>query len=256
MNADFFATMLILAVLVTGLVWALDALVWAPRRRAAYGDDAREPVAVDYARSFFPLLLVILLLRAFVGEPFRIPSGSMLPTLEIGDFILVNKYAYGLRLPVLNHKIVEVGAPRRGDVAVFRYPADTRTDFIKRVVGVPGDHIEYRGKRLFINGEEMPQELLGPYGAYPVQVVERRAERIGETPHELLIMPGRDYPDLEFYVPEGQYFVMGDNRDNSNDSREWGMVPEDHLVGRAVLVWMSWAPGRGPVWNRFGTRIN
>ncbi len=253
MHFDF-ATALVIAALVTGVIWLLDVLWWRKRRDLAAG--AREPVIVDYARSFFPLIVLVLVLRSFLGEPFRIPSGSMQPTLEIGDFILVNKFAYGLRLPVTHWKFMDIGAPRRGDVAVFRYPLDTRVDFIKRVVGLPGDHIVYRDKQLYINGELVPQSVLGAYGAFPLSVIQRREEVIGEVPHELLVMPGRDTPELEFYVPEGRYFVMGDNRDNSNDSREWGMVPEDNLVGRAVVVWMSWAPGRGPVWSRFGTRIN
>lgn len=257
MHFDF-AAALVLGALVTGLVWGLDALLWAPRRRAAAGDDGRvrEPVVVDYARSFFPLILVVLVLRSFIGEPFRIPSGSMLPTLLVGDFILVNKFAYGLRLPVVDTKIMDVGAPARGDVIVFRYPEEPRVDFIKRVVGLPGDHVVYRDKQLFINGEAVPQEDAGPYGSYPVEALQRRRERLGGVEHELLVMPGRQAGELEFSVPEGEYFVMGDNRDNSNDSREWGTVPEGNLVGRAFLVWMSWAPGDGPLWRRFGTRIH
>lgn len=249
-----FATALVVAAAITGTIWLIEVLWWRKRRDPAVG--AEEPVIVDYARSFFPLIILVLVLRSFLGEPFRIPSGSMQPTLEIGDFILVNKFAYGLRLPVTNFKFLEIGVPQRGDVAVFKYPLDTRVDFIKRIIGVPGDHIVYRDKQLYINGELAPQSVQGPYGAFPVSVIERREELIRDVPHELLVMPGRDTPELEFYVPEGRYFVMGDNRDNSNDSREWGMVPEENLVGRAVAVWMSWAPGRGPVWNRFGTRIN
>lgn len=253
---DFdFALVLVLLAAVTGVIWLLDATRWAPRRRARLGDDAPLPVAVDYARSFFPLILLVLVLRSFVGEPFRIPSGSMLPTLEVGDFIFVNKAAYGLRLPVVNHRILATGRPARGDVVVFRYPPDPSVDFIKRVVGLPGDLVQYRDKRLFINGTEVSQEALGAYAAFPVQLVERRLEFLGESGHEMLVMPSRVTPDLEFRVPEGQYFVMGDNRDNSNDSREWGMVPEENLVGRAVVVWMNWTPGRGPVWSRIGTRI-
>lgn len=253
---DFdFALVLVLLAVVTGVIWLLDVVRWAPRRRARLGDDAPLPVVVDYARSFFPLILLVLVLRSFVGEPFRIPSGSMLPTLEVGDFIFVNKAAYGLRLPVVNYRIFATGTPERGDVAVFRYPPDPSVDFIKRVIGLPGDLVQYRNKRLYINGEEVPQDSLGAYAEYPVQLVERRLEILGGEGHEMLVMPGRNSPDLEFRVPEGQYFVMGDNRDNSNDSREWGMVPEENLVGRAVMVWMSWAPERGPVWSRIGTRI-
>jgi signal peptidase I len=256
MHFDF-ATILLIAAVVTGLIWGLDAWLWAPKRRAATEPERqREPVIVDYARSFFPLIVIVLVLRSFLGEPFRIPSGSMMPTLEIGDFILVNKYSYGIRLPVVNRKIVEIGAPQRGDVAVFRYPEDPRIDFIKRVVGLPGDHVVYHDRQLFINGEPVPQSFVGPYGSYPLHAYQRFSERLGEHEHQLLVMPGRESAPLEFHVPPGRYFVMGDNRDNSNDSRDWGMVPDENLVGRAVLVWMSWAPGRGPVWSRIGTRID
>lgn len=254
MHFDFSAA-LVIGALVTGLVWAFDALMFAPRRRLA-ATPAREPVVVDYARSFFPLIVGVLFLRSFVGEPFRIPSGSMVPTLLVGDFILVNKYAYGLRLPVVDTKILEVGAPERGDVVVFRYPQDPSVDFIKRVVGLPGDRIAYRDKQLFVNGEAVPQSHVGAYGDYPIQAVQLRRERLGDSEHALIVMPGRDAEPLEFSVPEGEYFVMGDNRDNSNDSREWGTVPEGNLVGRAVVVWMSWVPGEGPMWSRIGTWID
>lgn len=253
MHLDF-ATVLFIAALVTGVIWALDARIWAPRRRAAGVD--REPVVVDYARSFFPLIVIVLVLRSFIGEPFRIPSGSMLPTLAVGDFILVDKFSYGIRLPVINRKVIDVGAPERGEVAVFRYPLDPRVDFIKRIVGLPGDRIEYRDKQLFVNGEPVPQSFLGPFGAYPVHALQRHGETLGDNEYETLVMPGRERGPLEFVVPDGEYFVMGDNRDNSNDSRDWGTVPDANLVGRAVLVWMSWAPGEGPVWSRIGTRIN
>ena len=257
MHFDFSAA-LVLGALVTGVVWAADAWLFAPRRRAdAVGSEPREPVVVDYARSFFPLIVIVLVLRSFVGEPFRIPSGSMLPTLLVGDFILVNKFAYGLRLPVVDTKILDVGEPQRGDVIVFRYPEDPSVDFIKRVVGVPGDHVVYRDKQLFINGEPMPQSFVGPYGAYPVEAIQVRSETLGGDPHGILVMPGRgSSAALEFSVPAGEYFVMGDNRDNSNDSRGWGMVPEANLVGRAFLVWMSWVPGEGPLWSRLGTVIH
>lgn len=255
MHFDF-AMALVIAAAVTGLIWLLDAILWAPRRRAATDPDARrEPVLVDYARSFFPLIVIVLVLRSFLGEPFRIPSGSMMPTLMAGDFILVNKFTYGLRLPVVDTKILEVGSPERGDIVVFRFPRDPSVDFIKRVVGLPGDHVVYRDKRLYVNGDPVPQEVVGPYGRYGARDLEIRRESLNGTGHEVLVMQGRELPSLEFYVPEGEYFVMGDNRDNSNDSREWGTVPDRNLVGRAFLVWMSWEPGGGPVWDRFGTRI-
>ncbi|MEX0900194.1 MAG: signal peptidase I [Gammaproteobacteria bacterium] len=258
MHFDF-AAALVLGALITGVIWAVDAAFFAPRRReAAVGDlaHASDPVIVDYARSFFPLIVIVLVLRSFVGEPFRIPSGSMLPTLLVGDFILVNKFAYGLRLPVVDTKILDLGAPQRGDVVVFRYPQDPSVDFIKRVVGLPGDRVSYRDKQLFINGEAVPQAFTGPYGAYPVHAIQVRTETLSHDGHQVLVMPGRETEALEFSVPEGEYFVMGDNRDNSNDSREWGTVPERNLVGRAVVVWMSWVPGEGPLWSRLGTVIH
>lgn len=256
MHFDF-AAALVLGALITGVIWAVDVMFFAPRRReATIGEPVREPVIVDYARSFFPLIVIVLVLRSFVGEPFRIPSGSMLPTLLVGDFILVNKFAYGLRLPVVDTKILDLGAPQRGDVVVFRYPQDPSVDFIKRVVGLPGDRVVYRDKQLFINGEAVSQTFAGPYGAYPVHAIQVRTEQLADDGHQIIVMPGRETGPLEFSVPAGEYFVMGDNRDNSNDSREWGTVPERNLVGRAVVVWMSWVPNEGPMWSRLGTVIH
>ena len=273
MNLDF-PTLLVAATFITGILWALDAWWWAPRRRAsaaqleAGGAGAeqvqkalKESTVVEYAKSFFPVILAVLLLRSFLVEPFRIPSGSMMPTLLVGDFILVNKYAYGIRLPVLNTKVIGVGAPQRGDVAVFRYPMDTRTDYIKRVIGVPGDVVEYRGKVLYINGEEIPQEILGSYigsgSGLSASGASLRLEQLGEVSHQILVETRRPSLDGEFRVPEGHYFVMGDNRDNSNDSRFWGTVPEQNLVGRAFLIWMNWdSAGGGVAWDRIGDSIH
>ena len=198
----------------------------------------------------------MLVLRSFVAEPFRIPSASMTPTLEIGDFILVNKYAYGLRLPVLDHKVMELGSPERGDVVVFRYPPDTTQDYIKRVVGLPGDVVEYRDKRILVNGERLDIEFDALHTG-PEDVGAREGhERIGARDHRVMLKnwvpdaPGR------WEVPQGQYFVMGDNRDNSRDSRSWGLVPEGNLVGRASLIWMSWRPFASmPRWDRIGRSI-
>lgn len=254
MHFDF-AAALVAATFITGLIWAADVWYFAPRRKARDGEDAREPVIVDYSRSLFPVILIVLLLRSFLAEPFRIPSGSMMPTLMVGDFILVNKYEYGLRLPVLRSRVTEGRAPTRGEVAVFRYPEDERIDFVKRIIGLPGDEVAYREKRLYINGEPVPQEYAGTFDPYPAGVVERRTETMDGKEYEILVVPGDAGRALEFSVPEGQYFVLGDNRDNSRDSRSWGMVPEANLVGRAVLVWMSWRPGDGPEWGRIGTRI-
>jgi signal peptidase I len=272
MHLDF-PTLLVLATFITGLIWLLDALLWAPRRRAraqnAKVDGSspeqierlqREPIMVEYARSFFPIILLVLLLRSFVAEPFRIPSGSMMPTLLVGDFILVNKFSYGLRLPVLNAKIVDLGGPVRGDVAVFRYPKDPSVDYIKRVVGLPGDRVAYYEKTLFINGTAVLQEPLSTYigvgAGEHMSGASLRLEHLGEHAHNILVQPGAPGVEGEYIVPPGHYFVLGDNRDNSNDSRYWGAVQEEHLVGRAFIIWMNWDAANGGVgWDRIGNRI-
>ncbi|HEY8554833.1 MAG TPA: signal peptidase I [Burkholderiales bacterium] len=274
-----FSLILFVLVVATGLIWALDRWAWAEARvRAAKavvqagGSEeaarraAREPLYVEYARAFFPVILVVFVLRSFVVEPFRIPSGSMLPSLLVGDFILVNKFSYGIRLPIINTKILDLGSPERGDVAVFRFPRDESINYIKRVIGLPGDHIRYEGKRLYINGELVPQ---GQATAYTVQhngevlyEAARMTERLGNVEHAILISPTPDHSSREFVVPPGHYFVMGDNRDHSNDSRYWGFVPEENLVGKAFLIWFSWDSTTADPWfwqriafERIGTVI-
>ena len=264
MQLDF-PTILFILTVVTGGIWALDALLWAPKRRAA-GEGTREPVVVDYARSLFPVILIVLLLRSFLVEPFRIPSGSMMPTLLAGDFILVNKFAYGIRLPVINRKIIDLGDPQRGDVVVFRFPEDPSSDYIKRVIGLPGDRISYYDKMVYINGRPLEYRDDGIYhgtgAAMPMTGALIRYETIGEREHPILIQPRSPaygytcMPNGEFVVPEGQYFVMGDNRDRSNDSRFWCGVPDENLVGKAFLIWMHWDPaGEGLRWDRIGKRV-
>lgn len=246
MSFDF-PTLLVIAVFASGAIWLLDAWIWAPKR-AASGEGvlggrispAKEPVLVEYARSFFPIFLIVLLIRSFLIEPFRIPSGSMLPTLWVGDFIVVNKFIYGLRLPTTNTKIVPISAPKRGDIVVFHHPLE-RVDYIKRIIGVPGDKVVYENKRLTVNGEPVKYQALPERFVASGQASEVYEEELNETKHKILINPdwlqeGRGV----WIVPPGQYFVMGDNRDNSNDSRVWGMVPEDHLLGKAFAVWLSW----------------
>ncbi|MFA7095056.1 MAG: signal peptidase I [Gammaproteobacteria bacterium] len=269
MNLDF-PLILVLAALTTGVIWLLDVLLWAPRRRAAdtaaaakdspAGRTQKEPLIVEYSRSFFPIIMLVLVLRSFVVEPFRIPSGSMMPTLLIGDFILVNKFAYGLRLPVINTKIVDLGEPQRGDVVVFRYPKEPAIDYIKRVIGLPGDHVAYYDKMLYINGKPIQQEPVGIYtgvGSGEVMTgASLRLEELGAAEHRILVQPGTRGVEGEFVVPEGHYFVMGDNRDNSNDSRYWGPVPEENLVGKAFFIWLNWDSANGGVgWNRIGKQI-
>ncbi len=259
-----FALILVIATALSGCIWALDALWLRPRRLAAAGGNGTpslaavpEPVVVEYARSFFPILLAVLLIRSFLFEPFRIPSASMMPTLLVGDFIFVNKFTYGLRLPVLNTEILDLGEPRRGDVVVFRLPSEPSTNYIKRLVGLPGDSITYLNNQIFVNREPVPVSLTGPYmGAdQPGSVLGR--ERLGEHEHSVMFVPGRGSLEGTFIVPEGHYFMMGDNRDNSRDSRYdgVGMIPDDNIVGRAVRIWMNWDFPTMPRWGRIGQGI-
>ena len=243
-----FALILFLLLLASGAIWAVDSL-WLAKRRPA---GAKDPWWVEYGAGFFPVILVVFGLRSFVVEPFKIPSGSMIPTLLVGDFILVNKYTYGIRLPVINKKIIEVSQPQRGDVMVFRFPGDPSLDYIKRVVGLPGDHLRYSSdKRLFVNGQPVAERLIGDE---PGSLGSARLyhEKLGAAEH-LVRKEMRRYriePDREWTVPAGHYFMVGDNRDNSNDSRYWddpnilpalqGMVPDRNIVGKAFAVWMSW----------------
>lgn len=250
-----FETALVLATLITGVFWALERFYWRRRR----GEDEKPNWFVEFSRSFFPVILVVLLLRSFLFEPFRIPSSSMVPTLLKGDFILVNKFGYGLRLPAVHTLVLPVGEPERGDVAVFRYPPDPSKDFIKRVVGLPGDVITYRDKQLRINGHLVPLKPLGPYsgpGAPAYEPALAFEEVLGKHRHEILHVTDRGSLDLRAEVPPGHYFVMGDNRDNSADSRRWGFVPRDHLVGKAFLIWFSVSADQWrPRFGRFGDSI-
>lgn len=269
-----FSALLVLLTLASGIIWGLDAWVFAPGRKAASDatDEAEkvaepEPLLVDYARSFFPVFFIVLVLRSFIVEPFRIPSASMMPTLLIGDFILVNKYEYGIRLPVLNKKVIENKTPKRGDIAVFRYPEDPRIPFIKRVVALPGDKVAYFNKTLYVNGVADSQnydeiyEDDGPGNQMDGwQLLETRT---GDKIHRILHSQNRPSKTVEQIVPEGHYFVLGDNRDNSKDSRFWGFVPDEHLMGKAFYIWMNWSnsrwwyiPSWDVEWGRIGTSID
>ncbi|AFJ01595.1 Signal peptidase I [Methylophaga frappieri] len=251
-----FPAIMVLLVVITGLIWLVDKLVFARIRSA----DGKEPAVVEYARSFFPIILAVLVIRSFVAEPFRIPSGSMLPTLHVGDFILVNKFSYGLRLPVLNTKFFDSGSPERGDVIVFRFPEEPSIDYIKRVVGLPGDRIGYFNKKLYINRKPVDLEVASAVSVIDEQLepqMQVYEEKLTDTTHLIAIDPASGSAEGEMIVPEGHYFVLGDNRDRSNDSRRWGTVPEANLVGKAFVIWMSWDWEKGGIiWSRLGRSIN
>ena len=263
MDIDF-PLILVILVFGSGLIWLLDALLLAPGRRrivaelqgqfpewqqegssqaikyeARLADSAREPLLVEYAKSFFPVLLVVFVLRSFLVEPFQIPSSSMVPTLQVGDYILVNKYTYGIRLPVVRTKVLALNEPQRGDVMVFFPPHMNDTYFIKRVIGLPGDTVTYRNKRIFVNGREVPVDELAvlPEGASRFML---GLETLGDSSHLMQVDQGRPARDFSVVVKPDHYFMMGDNRDNSSDSRIWGQVPEKDIVGKAFAVWMHW----------------
>jgi len=280
-----FALILFVLLVVTGIIWTIDRFSLRAKRRdrveqaiqlaraswsglpAAEASEREQalrqevgkmPWWVEYAVSFFPVILFVFLLRSFLVEPFRIPSGSMLPTLQSGDLILVNKFTYGIRLPVIDTKVIPLGSPKRGDVMVFRYPVDPSVDYIKRVVAIPGDEVAYLNKKLFINGKEVPTKRDGDYFepdrvAYTAQYEEKLGdevnrilvdERSSQTLAPIWNFPHREKcqylrDGIRCSVPEGVYFMMGDNRDNSLDSRFWGFVPDSHIVGKAFFIWMN-----------------
>jgi signal peptidase I len=254
MNPDF-SLLLVALTAFSGLIWLVDSLFFRRRRmdRAVQKkvERPRDPIIIEYSRSLFPVLLIVLLFRSFLFEPFKIPSGSMIPTLLIGDFIVVNKYAYGLRLPVAHTKILPLGEPRRGDVIVFRYPVDPSVNFIKRLIGLPGDTISYRDKELFVNGEPVSAQDRGRFTRDEVKCSTPRSdamrlrETVGKVEHDILLHDNSGSRNGQWLVPAGHYFVMGDNRDRSNDSREWGFVPEENLMGRAVGIWLNFDYTKG-----------
>ena len=258
MDIDF-SFFLFVAALVTGVIWA-GYLVFLKTQDRVF-DEENEPIIVEYARSFFPIVLIVFLLRSFIAEPFRIPSGSMMPTLLVGDFLLVNKFTYGIRIPIINQKVIELNEPKRGDIVVFRFPKDPKVDYIKRVIGVPGDKVVYENKQLTVNDMPISQVSLGTYqglgqGA-DMTGAEHLVENLTGVEHSILVRNGVPSLQFSYVVPDGNYFVMGDNRDNSNDSRYWGTVPEENLVGKAFFIWMSWDwQNKGIGFDRIGTVLN
>ncbi len=244
-----FPLFMLLMLLLTGIIWLIDYLLFEKKRTGK-----ADPTAVEYAKSFFPVILLVFVIRSFIVEPFKIPSGSMNPTLLAGDYILVNKFSYGLRVPVWNAVFLNTGAPKHGDVMVFHFPPNPKIDYIKRVVGLPGDRIQYQNKQLMINGQVMQTTpLLGADNVWQQDSIvsaKRLEEQLFDVKHQILIhdIPNRYASNTigdqflneeSVVVPDGHYFVMGDNRDNSSDGRVWGFVPDQNLVGKAFLIWFN-----------------
>lgn len=256
-----FELILVILVLLSGMIVFVNKFYLLLQRRQSKAQAGKPSVIVDYARSFFPIFVIVLLLRSFLVEPFRIPSGSLEPTLLTGDFVFVNKYQYGLRWPVINRKFIPVSEPERGDIAVFRWPVDLSLNYIKRIIGLPGDNIRYTDKQWIINGEPVPQEFAG-YTINPDSrgrgiKVEKRLEKLNGKEYTIYVRPDTTAEDFELDVPPGNYFAIGDNRDDSSDSRYWGFVPEENLVGQAFLVWMSWDPLKKRIrWRRIGGSVH
>lgn len=265
-----FEEILVFACAITGVVWLIDAIFFAKKRKAdpqtqVIDGKPVDPALVDWSKAFFPVLFFVLILRSFIAEPFRIPSSSMMPLLQDGDFILVNKFAYGLRLPVVKTKLVDIGEVKRGDVVVFRPPHKPKEDWIKRVVGLPGDTVEYRNNTLFVNGDMMQQTPIDTFitqgNGSEMNGALRTQEQLMDVPHEVLLRPHGQSPSTineVWTVPEGHYFVMGDNRNNSHDSRFWEAhyLPVDRISGKAFMIWMNWDGKKGGIdFKRIGNAI-
>jgi signal peptidase I len=249
-----FALILVILSLITGFIYLLDLVFWAKKRTATQ----KPSYIIEFSRSFFPVFFIVLLLRSFLVEPFRIPSGSLEPTLLVGDFVSVNKFAYGLRLPVWEKKIIPITNPKTGEIAVFRWPPEPKFDYIKRVIGVPGDKIGYHNKVLTVNGKEAPRTFVEyTMDESSGKAVARYKENLNGVIHDIFIRADIPAVDFDIVVPEGNYFMMGDNRDDSADSRFWGYVPDSYLRGKAFLVWMSWNGKTDSIrWSKIGSLIH
>jgi signal peptidase I len=249
-----FALILLVLSAISGVIYLLDILFWVKKRK----QGQKPGKIIEFARSFFPVFFVVLLLRSFLIEPFRIPSGSLEPTLLVGDFVAVNKFAYGLRLPVWEKKALPIANPKTGEVAVFRWPPEPTYDYIKRVIGTPGDRVSYHNKVLTINGKKMQQTFV----EYTIdessgKAVAKYKENLNGVIHDMFTRADVPAIDFDVVVPEGNYFMMGDNRDDSADSRFWGFVPDSYLRGKAFLVWMSWNGKTDSVrWSKIGRLIH
>lgn len=249
-----FALILVILSFVSGLIYLLDVVFWEKKR-----SNGQPPGRiVEYSRSFFPVFLIVLLLRSFLVEPFRIPSGSLEPTLLVGDFVAVNKFAYGLRLPVVEKKIIPIANPKTGEIAVFRWPPEPSYDYIKRVIGTPGDKISYHNKILTVNGKEAKQTFVEyTMDESSGRPVAKYKEDLNGVVHDIFTRADMPAVDFDVTVPEGNYFMMGDNRDDSADSRFWGFVPDSYLRGKAFLVWMSWNGKTDNLrWSKIGRLIH
>lgn len=262
MNIPFsfdFPFFLTLAVIVTGILTLIDKVFFEKKRMLT---GKKQPWFFDYARSFFPALLIVWCIRSFIVQPYRVPTGSLEPTVMPGDFIIVKQYSYGVRLPVTQSKVYGKGEPKRGDIALFYYPKDPAVRFVKRVIGLPGDHVVYKNKVLTINGKEMKQVVIGPdlneeSGGLPQPVIRKR-EYLDGVVHDIFVDKDKnEYQEVDVTVPAGHYFMMGDNRDSSDDSRYWGFVADKYLIGQAFAIWLSWDTNNTKLrWHRMFTEID
>ena len=254
-----FPLILTLLTSVSGFIALLDKIYFFRKRtkRAQLGIMVKESFLVRYSKSLFPVFLLVFIVRSFVAEPFRIPTGSLEPTLLVGDFILVNKFTYGIRFPVGNRMMVNVNAPKRGDIMVFQWPANSNVNFVKRVIGLPGDHIQYKDDVIYVNNVHCGQNFVEDTLESEGKRVEKRLETIGNVTHYIYVKPDLPAFDFDIVVPKGHYFVLGDNRSFSADSRYWGFVPDSMVIGKAFAVWMSWDHSKWSIrWNKIFKAIH